>query len=104
LAELYKAQGKYKQAEPLYQRALSICGQESESTHSATVSTLNNLASLYYDQEKYAQAGPLLVRALAICERTVGPQHPTTQAIRANYTALLDKTQQNKGTTQSIDE
>jgi hypothetical protein len=45
------------------------------------------------------EAEPLYVRALAITERTLGLEHPTMQAIRANYTDLLEVMKQSEETT-----
>ncbi len=72
LAELYRTQGKYTEAEPLYQPALAIYEQELGATHPDTARILNNLALLYDDQERYREAEPLYQRALMICERTLG--------------------------------
>jgi tetratricopeptide (TPR) repeat protein len=89
LALLYQAQGKYEQAEPLYQRALAIREQQLGPQHPDTAGSLNNLAGLYDAQGKYEQAEPLYQRALAILEQQLGPEHPNTQTVRGNYAALL---------------
>ncbi len=47
LALLYDSQGKYEQAEPLYQRALHIREQVLGPEHPDTAQSLNNLAALY---------------------------------------------------------
>jgi tetratricopeptide (TPR) repeat protein len=56
---LYRAQGKYAQAEPLYKRALAIREQQLGEMHPSTATSLNNLALLYTEQGKYAEAEPL---------------------------------------------
>jgi tetratricopeptide (TPR) repeat protein len=43
---LYKNQGKYEQAEPLYQRALAICERSLGPDHPTTVTIRENYASL----------------------------------------------------------
>lgn len=63
-------QAQYRQAEPLYQRALAIYEQELESEPLHVAITSDNLASLYRDQGKYDQAEILYQRALALAERT----------------------------------
>ncbi len=80
---------RYREAEPLYQRALEICEQQLGAQHPDTATSLNNLAMLYQDQGKYAEAEPLLKRALAIVERVLGPDHPNTRTVRENYVGLL---------------
>ena len=89
LAVLYRKQGKYEQAEPLYQRALAINEQQLGSDHPDTAQSLNNLALLYRKQGKYEHAEPLLRRLLSISERQLGPDHPRTEKPRKNYVFLL---------------
>ncbi len=96
LAELYRSQGKYEQAEPLYQRALAIREKQLGAEHPDTATNLNNLALLYQTQGKYKQAESFYQRALAIVEKTLGPDHPNTMTFRANYTGLLEEMKRNK--------
>ncbi|MBV9708352.1 MAG: TIR domain-containing protein, partial [Chloroflexi bacterium] len=63
---------QYKQAEPLYLRALHISEQALGPLHPSTASTLHELARLYQDQGHYPQAEPLYLRALAIKEQALG--------------------------------
>ena len=90
LAELYRAQGKYAEAEPLYQRALAIWEKALGPEHPIVATSLNNLALLYRDQGKYAEAEPLLQRALAIYEEVLGPEHPNVAAGLNNLAQLYD--------------
>ncbi|MCH6577531.1 MAG: tetratricopeptide repeat protein, partial [Proteobacteria bacterium] len=76
LAELYRAQGRYAEAEPLYKRALAIDEKALGPEHPDVATNLNNLAALYDDQGRYAEAEPLHKRALAIYEKALGPEHP----------------------------
>ena len=74
LAVLYHAQRKYKTAEQLYKRALTVCAKQSGNRQGAEVATiLNNLARLYHDQERFSDAEPLYKRSLALVEKTLGP-------------------------------
>jgi tetratricopeptide (TPR) repeat protein len=91
LAALYNNQGKYAEAEPLYQRALAIREQVLGPTHPDVGQSLNNLAALYNSQGKYAEARPFYQRALNIFEEVLGSEHPTTQKVRKNYEGLLKK-------------
>ncbi len=69
LAELYRVQGRYAEAEPLYQRSLAIREKTPGPEHSDVAQSLNNLALLYDAQARYAEAEPLFQRALAIMEK-----------------------------------
>jgi Tfp pilus assembly protein PilF len=79
---------RYRDAEPLYVRALAIREQQLGPLHSDTAQSLNNLAALYRNQGKYADAESLLVRALAIREQHLGPLHPDTAQSLNNLAAL----------------
>src|SRR5947207_2357334 len=81
-------QGKYKEAEPLYQRVLAIEEQELGTTHPSTATTLNNLATLYDAQGQYKEAEPLYQRALAIRKQALGPTHPDTAESLSNLAGL----------------
>ena len=72
LAGLYRNQGKYAEAEPLYERALSIRERQLGGEHPDTATSLNDLAGLYRSQGKYAEAEALYKRALSIRERQLG--------------------------------
>jgi tetratricopeptide (TPR) repeat protein len=84
LAHLYSKQGKYAEAELLYQRALPIYEQQSESERwlvyppNHLPSPLNALANLSLEQGKYAEAERLYQRALSICERLQTFKHLAT--------------------------
>jgi tetratricopeptide (TPR) repeat protein len=78
----------YREAEPLYQRALAIREQQLGPDHPDTAQSLNNLAELYRDQGKYPQAEPLYQRALAIREQQLGADHPDTALSLNNLAAL----------------
>src|SRR5947209_2003532 len=98
LAVLYKDQGKYAEAEPLFRRALAIwekvrgSGKYAEAEplyhgalavreralgagHLDVANLLNNLAQLCAAQGRYADAEPLYQRSLAIREKTLGSEH-----------------------------
>ena len=49
LAELYRDQGKYAEAEPLYQRALAIYEQQLGASHPTTQIVRRNYTSLLQD-------------------------------------------------------
>ena len=68
--------GQFAEAEPLYQRALTIREHVSGPMHSDVATSLHDLADLYYEQGKYPEAETLYQRAGAIQEQVLGPQHP----------------------------
>jgi tetratricopeptide (TPR) repeat protein/transcriptional regulator with XRE-family HTH domain len=76
VAQYQYLRGQYREAEPLYLRALQIQEHALGATHPAVASTLNGLANLYWRQGKYAEAEPLHLRALQIREQALGPIHP----------------------------
>ena len=64
LAELYKTQGDYEAALPLYRRSLQIREEKLGKNHPNVATTLNNLAGLYQTQGDYEAALPLYRRSL----------------------------------------
>jgi tetratricopeptide (TPR) repeat protein len=76
LAELYRAQGRYREAELLYKRAIETYKQMRGSNHPDVALCLNNLAGLYYDQGRYIQATLLYNQVLTIWEQNLGKDHP----------------------------
>ncbi|MEG4287865.1 tetratricopeptide repeat protein [Microcoleus sp. C2C3] len=76
LALLYKSQGSYSEAEPLYLQALEIGRRALPEKHPRLASHLNNLARLYRDQGRYSEAKPLYLQALEIDRRSLPEDHP----------------------------
>lgn len=87
-AVLLYAQGKYAEAEPLYQRALAIRERQLGPTHPDTAQTLNNLAELYERLGKYRKAKKLHQRALAILQQQLGADHLDTANSLNNLAGL----------------
>ena len=69
---------QFAEAEPLFQRALTIHEGVLGTEHSYTVASQSNLAVLYLDQHRNIEAEPLLRRSLEIAEKTLGPEHLET--------------------------
>jgi tetratricopeptide (TPR) repeat protein len=88
LADLYRVQARYDEAEPLYRRAIALAEARHGSEHPALARTLNGLALLYRAQGQYEQAEPLCRRALAIAERAHGGEHGGTAAALGNLLAV----------------
>jgi CHAT domain-containing protein/tetratricopeptide (TPR) repeat protein len=96
LANVYRAQGKYSEAEGLYKRALAIKEEalganpavgrflgsqkytEAEDLFKtlSLLKTLDNLANVYQAQGKYTEAAGLFKRALAVKEKLPGVYRP----------------------------
>ncbi|KZP17608.1 TPR-like protein, partial [Athelia psychrophila] len=92
LADVYERQGKYDDAEALYQRALVGREQLLGADHPATLDTVNGLAILYWRQGGYGKAEPLYQRALTGREQQLGADHPDTLGT-VHYLATLYKDQ-----------
>ncbi|KAL2817330.1 hypothetical protein BJX63DRAFT_385723 [Aspergillus granulosus] len=77
LGNLYDNQGKLKEAEEMYQRALAGYEKALGPNHTSTLDTVNNLGILYKDQGKLEEAEEMYQRALAGYKRALGPDHTT---------------------------
>ncbi len=87
-----QAQGKYAEAEALYQRALVIYQKSPIATSTNVAETLNNLGDVYQLQGKYAEAEKYYDQVLAIREKVLGANHPNL-ATTLNNLATVQKAQ-----------
>lgn len=92
LAHIYQKQGRYREALPLYRKALQIHEQQLGADHPTVATSLNNLAGLYHDQGRYGEAETLYLRSLQIDEQVYGAVHPKVATSLSNL-ALLYKIQ-----------
>jgi tetratricopeptide (TPR) repeat protein len=76
LAKLYRAKGRYAEAESLFQGALAIREKAFGSQHPDLATSLNDLAELYGTLGHYFRAEPLYQRVLAILEKALGARVP----------------------------
>ncbi|CAN0512516.1 unnamed protein product, partial [Laminaria digitata] len=67
---LLALQGKYAEANPLYERSQAIREKILGPEHPEVAQSLNNRVG------KHEEAGPLYERSLAIREKVLGPDHP----------------------------
>jgi tetratricopeptide (TPR) repeat protein len=65
LAQLYDRQGRYADAEPLYQRSLDIREKALGRDHPDVAQSLNYLAYLYMERARYADALPIIRRTIS---------------------------------------
>lgn len=84
LAELYRGQARFEEAEALFTRAIALLESLPGAPPRALVRPLNGLALVYRAQGQYAQAAPLCQRALALAERAHGAEHPATARVVGN--------------------
>ncbi|HSE58604.1 MAG TPA: tetratricopeptide repeat protein, partial [Nitrospiraceae bacterium] len=75
LADVYAAQRRYVEAEPVYGRALAIYQVVHGEDHPDVAAMLNNLGVVHRLHGQFSEAEPLLKRALAIKEKVHGPDH-----------------------------
>ncbi len=66
LAELYRAQGKYAAAEPVYERPLAICEKPRAPDHRNVATVLENVAEFYEKIGRRDEAGRLKEQAKGI--------------------------------------
>jgi tetratricopeptide (TPR) repeat protein len=78
LAVVYRAQGRYREAETMYQNALRMLERTHSGESAEAATTLNNLAELYRVCGEPARGEPYALRAVALEERLFGAGHPAT--------------------------
>lgn len=75
LAAVYKALGRYAEAEPLLEQAIKIRRKTLGENDPDYVASLNNLGGLYKTTGKYSEAEPLYRRALEIVRSNIGEEN-----------------------------
>jgi len=88
LGMIHKFQGRYAEAEPLYQRALALAGALGDVEAEATL--LHNVGGLCHARGDFAGGEPPARRAVELREAHLGPDHPATAADREAWGALLE--------------
>lgn len=89
LAEHYRAEGRYAEAEPLYKHSLAILETVKGSEDPDVAGSLNNLAGFYAAQGRFTEAEPLYKRSLRIWQKILGQDHPFVATRMEKYAALL---------------
>ncbi|GMU56926.1 MAG: hypothetical protein AMXMBFR33_60720 [Candidatus Xenobia bacterium] len=92
LAELYRVQGRYADAEPLYHESLALREQFLGEHHPHVGGSLNNLANLCYAQGRYTRARVLYRKALTVWERSL-PESDLRIAVCLNNLAVIYRIQ-----------
>jgi tetratricopeptide (TPR) repeat protein len=91
LGTLLEDQGKMKEAEVVYHRALDGKEKSLGSEHTSTLRTVNNLGILFRKQGKLKEAEVMYQRALDGQEKSLGPEHTSTLATVNNLGILYWK-------------
>ncbi len=76
VAMVYRAEGKYPEAERTYTKVLGVLREVLGENHPNVAQTMNGLAFLYMVQGKSAQAERLYTEALTAQRRIIGEDHP----------------------------
>jgi tetratricopeptide (TPR) repeat protein len=75
LAGIYRATGRYSEAEPLYKQALELTKRLLGDNHPSFATSLNNLAGLYKSTGQYTKAELLYQQALELRKHLWGENH-----------------------------
>ena len=86
---LFKEQGKYAEAEPLYHQALEGRRRTLGDEHPSTLVSINNLGMLRKNQGKYAEAESLFREGLEAGLRVLGDEHPYTVHFQRELDTVL---------------
>ena len=89
LAALYLSQGRYDEAETLFQHALRLVQYDISWERNPKVTLcLNNLATLYCSQGRYNEAEPLYQQSLVLRRKLLGENHPDVASSLNNLAEL----------------
>ncbi len=90
LAELYRTQGHYDKALPLYITCLEQRKSTLGENHPDTINSMIYLAAFYDNQRQYDKALPLYIKSLEKCKSTLGENHPVTLMAMHNLANCYD--------------
>jgi tetratricopeptide (TPR) repeat protein/uncharacterized RDD family membrane protein YckC len=76
LAQLYRHEGKYDEAEPLHKKGLAIMEKAVGTDNDEIIRYRESLASLYHIERRYPEAESLLGKSLMSRETLSGPGNP----------------------------
>ena len=91
MAALYHTQGKYKMAEDLYDRCLSLKIKLYGEDHLEVAINLHNLAAVHSAKRRWNMAEPLYLRSLEIRETVLGAEHADLVPVLNNYALMLKR-------------
>src|SRR5262245_26560755 len=94
LAMLYRKQGRYREAQPLLERAVTLAQSPSVPADRTRVAVLKNLGLVYLAEARLEDAERLFLRALSVSERLLGPEHLDTVGVLHELAALAYDRQQ----------
>ncbi len=89
LAEIYRIQSKFAEAEQVLKQLLESYKIRFGPTHINVALTLNNLAANFRVQGEFKKSEILLKQALNILEESLGAEHPVMGNILEHYAHLL---------------
>ncbi|CAG8393837.1 unnamed protein product [Penicillium salamii] len=81
--------GRYREAEEMYQIVLEYRANLLESKHPETLMSNHKLVSIFYGQGKYKEAGTICRRTLKDREKVLGLEHPDTLTSVNNHGLVL---------------
>ena len=76
LADFYSAEGRYAEAEKVYQKTLELKEDMLGRANPAIIPAVDDVARVSFAQMKYDQAAELIARELRIMEREYGDEDP----------------------------
>jgi tetratricopeptide (TPR) repeat protein len=91
LGLLFRSKALYREAEPLFRRAVELREGLLGTDAPDTATSLSNLGRLYLAQGRLGEARTLFERALNIRETVFGPEHPETAISLNNLGVLLQE-------------
>jgi len=88
LGTALRNQGRYPEAAPPLEAALTIREKLFGPESGDVVNSLNELAATYRDEGQYAKAEPLFQRVLSVLEKVLGPDHLLVASVLNNLAGV----------------
>jgi tetratricopeptide (TPR) repeat protein/nucleoside phosphorylase len=89
VADCLTSDGRYKEAEVLYKKLMTINQEKAGANHPSTLTSMANLASTYYNQGRWNEAEKLFMQVIETFKIVLGTEHPNTLTSMANLASTL---------------
>ena len=90
LADIYQQQGRHREAECLFKKALDLgLREDPQNQAKLTLAYIqNNLAVIYAKEKEYKKAYELIIQALEVFKKILGETHPTTLYTYSSFNTI----------------
>jgi tetratricopeptide (TPR) repeat protein len=89
LAEAYRLEGRWEEAEQLFMQVMETCKTKLGADHPSTLTSIANLASTFCNRGRWEEAEQLFMQVIETSKTKLGADHPSTLTFMANLASTF---------------